>query len=86
MLETAQYFDTAHCAARIEAQSLVSMGFIDTVTTPVSIWAAFNQIRGPKEAAPMPNSPHNHQATPEQSLPWTQRSAAWLNALVQAIS
>lgn len=86
VLETAQYFDTAHCAARIKAQSLVSMGFIDTVTTPVSIWAAFNQIKGPKEAAPMPNSPHNHQATPEQSLPWTHRSAAWLETLVQGRS
>jgi lysophospholipase L1-like esterase len=30
----------------------------------------------------MIESPHNHLATPEQSLPWTQRSAAWLNALV----
>jgi lysophospholipase L1-like esterase len=86
VLETAQYFDTAHCAARIKAPSLVSMGFIDTVTTPVSIWAAFNQIKGPKEVAPMPESPHNHLATPEQSLPWTQRSAAWLNALVQGRS
>ena len=86
VLETAQYFDTAHCAARIKVPSLVSMGFIDTVTTPVSIWAAFNQIKGPKEAAPMPESPHNHLATPEQSLPWTQRSAAWLNALVKGQS
>jgi cephalosporin-C deacetylase len=83
VLETAQYFDTAHCAARIKVPSLVSMGFIDTATTPVSIWAAFNQIRGPKEAAPMPDSPHNHLATPEQSLPWTQRSEAWMKALVK---
>jgi cephalosporin-C deacetylase len=82
VLETAQYFDTAHCAARIRVPSLVSLGFIDVATTPVSIWAAFNQIKGPKEAAPMRDSPHNHLATPEQSLPWTQRSAAWLSALV----
>jgi lysophospholipase L1-like esterase len=60
----------------------VSMGFIDTVTPPVGIWAAFNEIKGPKEVAPMIESPHNHLATPEQSLPWTNRSAAWLNALV----
>jgi cephalosporin-C deacetylase len=86
VLETAQYFDTAHCAARIRVPSLVSMGFIDVATTPVSIWAAFNQIKGRKEAAPMPDSPHNHLATPEQSLPWTQRSAAWLGALVKGQS
>ena len=82
VLETAQYFDTVNCAARIKVPSLVSMGFIDTVTPPVGIWAAFNGIKGPKEVAPMIDSPHNHLATPEQSLPWTQRSTAWLGTLV----
>jgi len=82
VLETAQYFDTVNCAARIKVPSLVSMGFIDTVTPPVGIWAAYNQIQGPKQAAPMPTSPHNHLATPEQSMPWTRTSANWLSALV----
>jgi lysophospholipase L1-like esterase/dienelactone hydrolase len=82
VLKTAQYFDTANCAARIKVPSLVSMGFIDTATPPASIWAAFNAIKGAKEAVPMPDSPHNHLATPEQSLPWTQRSAAWFSALL----
>jgi cephalosporin-C deacetylase-like acetyl esterase/lysophospholipase L1-like esterase len=82
VLKTAQYFDTVNCAARIKVPSLVAMGFIDTVSPPVGIWTAFNLIRAPKEAAPMIDSPHNHLATPEQSMPWTQRSAAWLGALV----
>jgi lysophospholipase L1-like esterase len=82
VLKTAAYFDTVNCAARIKVPSLVAMGFIDTVTPPVGIWAAFNQIKGAKEAAPMIESPHNHLATPEQSMPWTNRSAAWLTALV----
>ncbi len=82
VLETAQYFDTVNCASRIKATSLVSMGFLDITTPPVGIWAAFNEIKGPKEAAPMIESPHNHLATPEQSRPWTERSAAWLSALV----
>lgn len=82
VLETAQYFDTVNCAARIHVPSLVAMGFIDTVTPPVGIWAAFNQIHAPKEAAPMIQSPHNHLATPEQSKPWTEASARWLGALV----
>jgi lysophospholipase L1-like esterase len=83
VMNTAAYFDTVNCAAHIKVPSLVAMGFIDTVTPPVGIWSAFNLIQGPKEAAPMPESPHNHLATPEQSLPWTQRSAAWLGALVE---
>jgi cephalosporin-C deacetylase len=82
VMKTAPYFDTVNCASHIKVPSLVAMGFIDTVTPPVGIWAAFNEIQGPKEAAPMIESPHNHLATPEQSMPWTQRSAAWLNALV----
>lgn len=81
-LRTAQYFDTVNCAARIKVPSLVSMGFLDTVTPPVGIWAAFNQIKGPKEAVPLPEAPHNHQATPEQQEAYMQRSAAWLQALV----
>ncbi len=82
VLKTAEYFDTVNCAARIKVPSLVSMGFIDTVTPPVGIWAAFNQIKGPKQAAPMIDSPHNHLATPEQSRPWTQSSATWMSALL----
>ncbi len=82
VLETAQYFDTVNCAAHIKVPSLVAMGFIDTTTTPVSIWTAFNQIQAPKQVAPMPTSPHNHLATPEQSLPWTKTSEQWLSALV----
>ena len=31
---------------------------------------------------PMIDSPHNHQATPEQQRPFTGRSAEWLNSLV----
>jgi len=81
VLETAQYFDTVNCAAHIKVPSLVAMGFIDTVTPPVGIWAAFNQIKGRKQAAPMIESPHNHLATPEQSMPWTKASASWLEAL-----
>jgi cephalosporin-C deacetylase len=82
VMKTAPYFDTVNCASHIKVPSLVAMGFIDTTTPAVGIWAAFNEIKGPKEAAPMIESPHNHLATPEQSLPWTQRSAAWLAALV----
>jgi hypothetical protein len=42
----------------------------------------FNQIKSPKEAVPLVDSPHNHLATPQQSQPWVARSAAWLDALV----
>jgi cephalosporin-C deacetylase-like acetyl esterase/lysophospholipase L1-like esterase len=81
-LAAAPYFDTVSCAPRIRVPSLVSMGFVDTVSPPVGIFAAFNQIRGPKEAVPMVDSPHNHLATAEQQAPYTTRSAEWLRTLV----
>jgi hypothetical protein len=31
----------------------------------------------------MVNSPHNHLATPEQMAPYTERSSAWLTALLR---
>ena len=83
VLATARYFDTANFGSRITARALVAMGFIDEVAAPAGIWAVFNGIRGPKEAAPMPDSPHNNIATPRAQQPWTTRSAAWLDALVQ---
>lgn len=82
-LKTALYFDPVNFAPRIKAASLVAIGFVDTVTPPVGIWIAFNQIRGPKEAVPMIDSPHNHQATPAQQRPYTARSAEWLDTLVR---
>lgn len=83
VMKTALYFDPVNFAPRIKATSLVAIGFVDTVTPPVGIWIAFNQIMGAKEAALMIDSPHNHQATPAQQLPYTRRSAEWLNMLVR---
>src|SRR6187399_1129246 len=83
VMRTALYFDAVNFAPRIKATSLIAMGFVDTVSAPAGIWTAFNQIPGPKEVVPMVDSPHNHQATPEQQRPYTQRSAEWLNVLVK---
>ena len=80
--ETARYFDTANFASRITARSLVGAGFIDDVSAPAGIWAVFNQIKGPKEFVPMPDSPHNHLATAAQQRPITRRTSEWLDALV----
>ncbi len=82
VLATARYFDTANFADRITARSLVAMGFIDDVAAPAGIWSVFNGIKGPKEAIPMVNSPHNNLATPESERAFAVRSAAWLEALL----
>jgi cephalosporin-C deacetylase-like acetyl esterase len=82
VLETARYFDTANFAPRITAKSLVSMGFIDDISTPTGVWSVFNQIQGPKETVLLTDAHHNHIATQEQQIPYLERSAEWLEALV----
>ena len=41
---TASYFDAANFAAYIQCPVIVSVGFIDTMCTPGSVYAAFNNI------------------------------------------
>ena len=82
-MHAALYFDTVNCAPYVSAPTLVAMGFTDTLAPPAGVWTMFNQIRAPKEAAPMVDSPHNHLATPEQQRPYNERSARWLEALLK---
>jgi cephalosporin-C deacetylase len=81
--ETARYFDVVNFAPRIKAPVMAAMGFIDEVTPAIGIWTALNQIPGVKEAVPMIDSPHNHQATAAQLMPYTKRSGEWLRALLR---
>ena len=64
IMQTARYFDVVNFAPRITAPAVVTLGFIDTITPPVGIWTAFNQMKGPKEMIPMIESDHNNR-TPE---------------------
>jgi cephalosporin-C deacetylase-like acetyl esterase len=82
VMETAPYFDVVNFASRVRVPSMVAMGFLDRVAPSIGIWTAFNQLAGPKEAVPLVDAAHNHQATAEQQMPWTTRSAAWLSALL----
>ena len=82
----ARYFDVTNFASRITAPTMVAMGFIDAVTPAIGIWTTFNLVRARKEAVPMIDSPHNHQATAEQQRPWSERSAVWLAALKAGVA
>jgi cephalosporin-C deacetylase len=70
---TAPYFDVINFAPRIKAPVVAAMGFIDTTSPPVGIWAALNQIPVPHEAIPMIDSDHDH-ITPEKQGAWAARS------------
>ncbi len=81
--KTALYFDVVNFAPRIKATCLVALGFVDEISAPAGIWTAFNQIPGPKQIVPLTDSPHNHQATPEQQEPYVRESTRWLATLVK---
>jgi cephalosporin-C deacetylase len=82
IMQTALYFDAVNFAPHIKVPSLVAMGFVDTIAPPVGVWTAFNQIKSPKEVAPMVDCPHNNTATAAQQLPYSSRSNQWLSVLV----
>jgi cephalosporin-C deacetylase-like acetyl esterase/lysophospholipase L1-like esterase len=81
VLATARYFDTVNFASRIEAPTLVSMGFIDTIAPPAGIWTALDRIPAPKEAVPLVESDHNN-LTPQKQGAYLQRSEEVLATLL----
>jgi cephalosporin-C deacetylase-like acetyl esterase len=80
VVETARYFDIVNFAPAIKAKSLVAFGFMDVTSPPFGILAAFNQIQGDKEAAPMPDSDHNN-ISPQAEGAWYRRSREALESL-----
>jgi cephalosporin-C deacetylase-like acetyl esterase len=72
-VEAARYFDIVNFAPSIRAASLIALGYLDTVSTPVGVFAAFNQIKGPKEAVAMVESDHNH-ITPQKQDGYYRRA------------
>lgn len=80
VVETARYFDPVNFAPSITAESLVALGFIDTTSPPFGVFSAFNAIKGPKEAVPMPRSDHNN-ITPQEEGAFFIRYKQVLDAL-----
>ena len=81
VMETSRYFDGVNFATNIRCPALVALGLIDQTSCPAGVFAAFNQIKGPKEAVVMVNSPHQNKNNSQ--APWSRRSQAWLSALVK---
>ncbi|MBI5833329.1 MAG: acetylxylan esterase [Armatimonadetes bacterium] len=49
ILEVARYFDCMNLATRSKARAVLSVGFIDTVCPPSSVYAAYNALPGTKD-------------------------------------
>jgi cephalosporin-C deacetylase len=59
VLQVARYFDAMNFATRTHAAGIVTVGFIDGVCPPTSVYAAYNALIGKKEIFNDPPSPHN---------------------------
>jgi cephalosporin-C deacetylase len=58
VFETLAYFDGMNLAARIRAHCLFSVGLMDTICPPSTVYAAYNQISAHKEIRVYPFNNH----------------------------
>jgi cephalosporin-C deacetylase len=58
VLQTLRYFDGMNFATRIQGEAVLSCGFIDGSCAPTSVYAAFNNIKGPKQIVYEPTMGH----------------------------
>jgi cephalosporin-C deacetylase len=57
-LDTLRYVDCALLARRIRAECLLSVGLMDDVCPPSTVFAAYNEIPSPKQIAVYPFGVH----------------------------
>jgi cephalosporin-C deacetylase len=58
VVETLAYFDVAILGRRASAPALFSVGLMDEITPPSTVYAAFNHYGGPKEIREYPFNAH----------------------------
>ncbi len=58
VMKTLGYFDGLHFAARAQAHALFSVGLMDTVCPPSTVYAAYNHYAGSKEMRVYPFNGH----------------------------
>ena len=56
--QVARYFDAMNFASRIRGQVIMTVGFIDTVCPPTSVYATFNNVTAPKRMYQYPRMGH----------------------------
>ena len=79
VLETGRYYDVVNFASRITCPILVGVGLLDDVCPPSSVFAACNQVAGPKEIVLLPNA--GHRDVNHSHAVFHARFDAWLDAL-----
>lgn len=79
-LQTARYFDNVNFARRTKCQgAAVTVGFIDTVCPPTSVYAAYNALTVPKSIHTMPLV--GHKSEPQANNFLTNAALAHVRAM-----
>lgn len=68
ILQVARYFDCMNFATRSKAEAVLSVGFIDTVCAPSSVYATFNALPGTKAIVCEPLMGHNSSPKIEKAM------------------
>lgn len=71
-VRTMSYFDAALASALIEVPALIGVGFIDATCRPTGIYAAYNNLSGPKSIENFVTLGHGSPAD------WRSQTIAWI--------
>lgn len=77
VLGTLDYFDTVHFAARCTAPALFSVGLMDDICPPSTVYAAYNNYSGPKQMREFAFNGHEGGGTRH-----VQEKLTWLRSVV----
>jgi cephalosporin-C deacetylase-like acetyl esterase len=77
---TSRYFDGVNFAARVKCPVLAGLGLVDITSPPSGVFAALNQLSGPKEVIVLPDA--NHHGDNHTHASFEKRATAWRNALL----
>jgi cephalosporin-C deacetylase-like acetyl esterase len=79
VIETSRYYDVVNFASRIKCPVLAGVGLVDETCPPAGIFAALNQMKGPKEIVVLPRG--DHQGSANSHWIFNERSRAWQEEL-----
>ncbi|MBN2288001.1 MAG: acetylxylan esterase [Candidatus Glassbacteria bacterium] len=72
VLRTCGYYDAALAAGLIEVPARLAVGFVDQVCAPTTVYAAYNNLKGPKSIDHFPEMGHSYGEG------WLDESVRWL--------
>jgi len=79
VIEASRYYDVVNFASRIKCPVLVGVGLVDETCPPAGVFAALNQMKGPKEVVVLPRG--DHQGSANSHWIFNERSRVWQEEL-----